>query len=299
LDIADVLADTGLDSSNSISVFNGFHLLRRPASGDLLGTTIRSILPNWLQIDHTWSAQDRGASASGYENNAALGSLIIGPIGKDPLAYFKGAQPGSALYVDYLDIFDLGENWDEFLGIDPTITIYYATVRAGFTPPPLPNGIPQLPEEFLDGQFDGRLRWVKDYAGGRSSVAVVVDGVTVFMNTALRNSRIIDSDNDGVPNYFDSTPLGGSTPGALAAITLKPSLSFVNPSAPSRTQAFSMTWTAAPNTVYQVEVATDLVQADWQPLTLYTNNTPTAQTATISDPNMPSFSQRFYRVRKQ
>jgi len=297
LDISGVLADTGLNASNSITVYNGFHLLRRTTAGDLLGTTIRSTLPNFMQIDHTWSGADRGPSPSGYQDNAALGSLIIGPIGKDPLAYFKGSQPGSALYVDYLDIFELGEDWDEFLEIDPSITIYYATVRAGFTPPPLPNGIPQLPEEYLDGKFDGRLRWVRDYAGGRSSVAVVVDGVTVYMNTALRNSRIIDSDDDGVPNYFDSTPLGGSTPGAMAALTLRPSL--INPAGPAKAKAFSMSWTAAPNAVYQIEVATDLVQADWQPLTLYTNNSSTAQTATFSDSITPSFGQRFYRVRKK
>lgn len=301
LDVSGVLADAGSTANNSISVVNGFHLGRRPVGGDLLGTTFRSVLPNWLLIDHTWAGVDRGASAAGFENNLALGGLtIIGGTAKDPLAFFKGVQPGSALYVDVLDLSDLADNWDDFIDIAPDFTIYYGAVRVGFTPPSLPNGVAQTPEEYLDGQFGGRLRWVRDYAGAGSSVAVAVNGATVFMNAGLRNSQVIDSDQDGVPNYFDATPLGGSTPASVAAITLKPALaSFTNPNLPNQPvqNAFSVTWTAAPNTAYQIEVATDLVQGDWQPLSLYTNNTLKPQTATISDTNMPSFSQRFYRVR--
>lgn len=297
LEVPGNLSDAGAGTDNSIVVNRGFHMLVKPATGDLLGTTLETVLPAFAQIDHTWAGEDRGASVSGFVNNAALGSLIIGMSANalDPLAYFKGTGPGRALYVDFLDIAALGEDWDQWLEIDPNLTIYYATARVDFTIPNLPNGVAQTPEEFLNGKLGGRLRWVPEYAGGLSSVAILVDGVTQFMNSGLRNSRVIDSDNDGVPNYFDPTPLGGSNPGMVAGLMLKSSL--VKPNLVNNNKAFSMSWMAAPNTVYQIEVATDLVNADWQPLGLYTNKLSTAQTATFTDNKSSAIKQRFYRVR--
>ena len=78
--------------------------------------------------------------------------------------------------------------------------IYYAAARLNFTPPNNTNGLPQSPEEFLDGQFGGHLRWASGYAGPNSSVTVLVNGQSVQVNKALFNSHIIDSDHDGLPN---------------------------------------------------------------------------------------------------
>jgi hypothetical protein len=300
LEVTGTLADAGVGASSSVTVTRGFNLWTKPQMGDLLGSTFRTVLPNFAQTDHTWAGEDRGASAAGYMNNAAIGSLVIEPAASpalDPLGYFKGSAPGKALYVDYLDLGALGQQWSTYLEIDPSLTIYYATARLGFTPPTLPNGIVQTPEEYLNGKLDGRLQWVQDYSGGLSSVAVLVDGATRYMNSALRNSRVIDSDNDGTPNYFDSTPLGGSTSlaGASEGVTLKPA--WVNPNLINDTKAFAMSWLAAPNTVYQIEVATDLSLADWKPLTLYTNKLSTAQPASFMDTKSSAIKQRFYRIR--
>lgn len=297
LEVPGNLSDAGAGTSNSVVVTRGFQMLVKPATGDLLGTTMETVLPSFAQIDHSWAGEDRGESSAGYVNNAALGSLIISTAANavDPFAYFTAPGPGRALYVDFLDIAALGANWDSWIEIDPNLTIYFATARVGFTIPNLPNGVAQTPEEYLDGKLGGRLRWVQSYAGGSSSVAVLVDGVTRYMNIALRNSRVIDSDNDGIPNYFDTTPLGGSTPSLVTGLVLKPSL--VNPNLINNTKAFNMSWMAAPNSIYQIEVATDLVNADWQPLTLYTNKLSTAQPASFTDNKSSAVKQRFYRVR--
>ncbi|MRR36829.1 hypothetical protein EG829_19640, partial [bacterium] len=122
------------------------------------------------------------------------------------------------------------------------MTIYYATARLGFEPPPGPGGVPQSPEEYLNGMFEGRLRWVSGYAGANSSVAVVVDGKTVMMNVALRNSRTTDSDEDGVPNYFDATPLGG---GEIAGAA-RPSVSATIGSNGPQGRGLAISWNAAP-----------------------------------------------------
>lgn len=300
LEVTGTLSDGGAGTSNSVTVTRGFHLWTKPQMGDLLGSSFRTVLPNFAQTDHTWAGEDRGASAAGYMNNAAVGTLVIEPAAspaQDPMGYFKGSAPGKALYVDYLDLGGLGQQWSAYLDIDPSFTIYYATARLGFTPPALPNGVVQTPEEYLNGKLGGRLKWVQDYTGGLSSVAVLVDGVTRYMNSGLRNSQVVDSDNDGTPNYFDSTPLGGNTPlaGTAEGLTLKPALA--NPNLINNTKAFAMTWMASPNTVYQIEVATDLSLGDWKPLTLYTNKLSTAQPASFMDTKSSAIKQRFYRIR--
>lgn len=298
LQVAGNLSDAGVNSSNVITVTRGFNLLNRPTSGSLLGTSFRSILPNFAQIEHTWAADDRGPTAAGFENNLAIGSLIVSTLSDtpfDPLLHFQGTGPGRALYVDFLDLAGLGENVEAWMEIDPSITVYFASARLGFDPPMLPNDIPQTPEEYLDGKFAGRLRWVPSYSGGLSAVAVLVDGATEYMNSGLRNSRTIDSDNDGLPNYFDSTPLGGSTPTPMSRVSLKPSL--VKQNLINDSKAFNISWLASPNTVYQIEVATDLAQGNWQPLTQYTNRLSTDQQAFYTDTKSSAMTQRFYRVR--
>jgi len=116
------------------------------------------------------------------------------------------------------------------------------------------------------------------------------------MNAALRNSRIIDSDGDGVPNFYDTTPLGGTTePPPGGSVVLAPS--FVNPGAGAK--AFGITWDAAPNTAYRVEMTTDLATGDWQVLTTFTNTATIGKKVTVTDPAAAQTGQRFYRIRLQ
>jgi len=106
----------------------------------------------------------------------------------------------------------------------------------------------------------------------------------------LRFSRIIDSDGDGIPNYYDLTPfpLMIPPPPLVASITSKA----VPPPA-----TFGISWNASSNTVYWVEYTTNPLSADWQRLLSVTNNDPTNKMVTAWDTNAPtSGQQRYYRV---
>jgi hypothetical protein len=191
--------------------------------------------------------------------------------------------------VDQLDITALGQNYQDYLDIAPDFMLYYASAKVGFTPP---GNL--TPEEYLNTQFGGRLQWVKDYAGPNSSVDVVSNGVSVIMNRALRDSRVIDSDNDGLPNYFDSYPLGGS--GTASGSNTLVVANLVN-TGTIGTRAFAITWSAVPNSVYQIDYRNNLMTGVWEKLTLFTNAAGMTRTVTVYDTNAPALApQRFYRV---
>ena len=114
-----------------------------------------------------------------------------------------------------------------------------------------------------------------------------------MVNSALRNSRTIDSDGDGIPNYYDATPFGGT---ASSSSSFAVTAAFSAP-APGKAKGLALSWSAAPSSVYRIEVATDLTNPGWQPLSFYTNSAPAAQMVTTWDTNAPANSaKRFYRV---
>jgi hypothetical protein len=290
--VSNALSDAGPTSTNTFRTGNGFNLLIKPAAGDLIGTTFQDQPPNFIQDNHVWAAQDRGASAAGYSDNTALGKLILTPRNttpaQAPLFFFTGANGQNGLYVDLLDLTTLGTNYLSYLQIDPSLTIYYAAATLGFTPPPNSAGIPQEPEEFLNGQFGGHLQWVSSFAGPNSSVDVVINGVTVSVNRALRFSKIIDSNGNGIPNFYDPFPFS-SNPLVLSA-------SLVESTQPPA-GSLAISWNAAPQTVYQVEFTADVLHPGWKPLTRYTNSSAANSKITIWDTNAPASERRFYRLK--
>ena len=294
LTITDSLSDAGAGSglTSLLRVGDGFNLLVKPGTGDLLGTTFQSQPPNFVEVDHAWAADDRGVSSSGFVNNQAIGKLVLSPQSIDaahaPLFFFSGTGDHNGLYVDLLDLSTLQNNYADLLLVDPSLTIYYAAAKLGFTPPPNAAGIPQEPEEFLDGQLGGRLRWVNTFAGPNSSVDVIINGVTVAVNRALRFSKIIDSNGNGIPNFFDPNP--------FSSVPLTVTASLKEATTPP-THALAVTWNAAPQTAYQVEFTADIVHPNWQPLCQCTNSSATASMLTIWDTNAPAGVQRFYRVK--
>jgi hypothetical protein len=275
--VTNSLFDAGGNSGNVFRVQNGFNLQAKPQTGDLLGTTFETIAPDVpsVLIDHTWAAVDRGATTAGYTNNTALGRLVLTAQSPDPFFYFAGTGTSNALYVDELDLIDLGTDYQDKLAIDPSLVIYYAAAKLGFTPPGL-----QTPEEYLDGQFDNRLRWVRDFTGPNSSVDVVINGnQTIKVNRALRNSKIIDSDGDGVPNFFDLTPFDAELIASIQAV--------------ASPAGFRVSWSAKAGTAYHVEFKSDS-NAEWQPLTTVT---PVSNgISSVVDTNKPKDSMRLYRV---
>ena len=263
---------------------DGFRLLNKPASGDLLGTTFASSAAQFYSPLHIWMAEDRGADRSGFTNNAAIGrlSLDVSPGGElrfsGPVDQFEQPLPGQyALYVDYLQMqTSVSTDPESVVWIDPGLTIYFANANVA-------------PEQ-LDGKFNGHLRWVKNYAGAASGTPVAsrqggyeVKSITV--NTALLNSQNLDSDADGLANAYDNWPFDGVTLKDVQVVSETP-----------LTVRFA--WDAAGQTVYRVESTPTLQPAKWTTLTTLTNAG--TEIVTLNITNSTSSGQefeRFYRVR--
>ncbi len=272
------LTDVGASGTNRIDVALGFALTIKPASGDLLGTTIYTTAPFIGDVPHFWAGTDYGAVAAGYTNNAALGRLLL-DTSNNPAAInrliFSGTGTNNALYVDYLDLAGtLTNDLASHLVIGTNMTIYFANSNL-------------LPET-LDRQLGGRLRWVKDYAGLNTGVDVQLrDGRTVKVNVAKLNSQTLDSDADGVVNASDLNPFDG--------IVINSRVTFAN--VPPLTA--SVTWEAAAQTVYQVEVNTNLLVGTWQLLANFTNSATTNRVVSFYDVVPSSGTQRYFRISYQ
>jgi len=281
------LFDAGGASGNLLICNNGFDLAVKPATGDLLGTALETITPVFAAVDHYWSGVDRGASSIGYTNNEAVGQLILNE-GSDSSFLFHATGASNAIYVDLLDLSKCPDFLNpDVLTIDSNFVIYYAAAKLPptFTVPPNTNGVPQEPEEFLNGQLSGHLVWVNSFAGPNSSVDVLINGQTVSVNKALRYSKIIDSNGNGIPNYYDPNPFNPAVilSGAMVQSNTPP------------VKKFAVSWTAAPNTVYQVQSSTTFISPNWTPLLNYTNSAASNVVVTVWDTNALS-GQRFYRV---
>lgn len=279
LTVTNSLFDAGGGAGNAFSCRDGFRLLIKPQTGDLLGTSLRTIAPSFASVSHSWAGLNLGASPVGFANNVALGQLSLTPEGYDPFFVFSGAGGNNGLYVDVLDLSQLSDYANQ-IQINPSLVIYYAGAKLGFTPP-LTNGVAQQPEEYLNGQFGGRLQWVRDFAGPNSSVDAIVNGQTTKVNRALRSSLIIDSDGDGIPNGFDFYPFDLI---ASLGVTSQPSLTAV------------LSWNGTAQTVYEVQSAASQVSPNWQTVRYYTNTATTNGKVTVQIPVPPGSSQQFYRV---
>ena len=272
------LTDTGASGTNRINCALGFSLTVKPASGDLLGTTIYTTAPFNRDVPHVWAGNNLGAVPAGYTNNAALGRLLLDTsnnvVSLNRLS-FAGTGTNNALYVDYLELSGtITNDLVSHLFIETNMTLYFANAN--------------LPVQSLDGQLGGRLRWVKDYAGLNTGVDVrLPGGRTAKVNVAKLNSQVLDSDGDGVVNASDLSPFDG--------IILNSQVTFTN--VPPLT-AF-VTWEAAALTVYQVEVNTNLLSGTWQFLSNFTNSATTNRVVTFPDVVPLGTGERYFRVSYQ
>jgi len=272
LDVTTRLADTGVTASNVWTVYDGFQMVRKPSEGDLLGTTILSRADRFSEVVHTWAAADLGVSATGYRNNSALGTLILD--GRPFSLYTFRSATGSpaALYVDYLYLTNYATNIDLALNIEPGFTLYFADSN--------------VPATSLDGAFEGRLRWVRDYAGALSSVPVrLSNGRVVTLNRALVGAVGVDSDGDGIENAFDAAPF---EPAALRA-----NVRVVPGSTPARAE---ISWAGTPGNRYRVEYSSRLEGGEWQTLTTYESAQADPGVMSVSDEVAGAGEPRFYRV---
>jgi hypothetical protein len=194
LDFRGTVADSGLASSNLWTVNDGFIISSVP-QGDLLGTTIQSIAPQWQEVTHYTEARDLGVAPEGFANNFAIGHLVLD--GTNNTAFRFSPSPGTtgrALYVDYLELANNATNYDDAITVDEGCVLYFANANISPTK--------------LNHISNDRVRWVSTYAGPRSGTNVVYPGsITNYLNLALVTSADLDSDNDGVANVNDATPV--------------------------------------------------------------------------------------------
>jgi len=298
--VTNSLSDAGGGSGNTLASGYGFDLWLKPPLGDLLGSAFTTVVPAGDQVVHNWAANDYGPVNAGYTNNVALGKLVLSPqsLASGPIFEFSGTTSSNGLYVDLLDLSQLSTNFASVIQIDPNLVIYYAAAKLGFTPPPAGAGLPpQEPEEYLNGQFGGHLRWVT-FAGPNSSVAVVINSQTYEVNKALRFATTIDSNGNGIPNYADPNPFNTPPSGAYPLVVIEPvvlTASLVpQPVGQSSPQ---ISWQAMPGVTYQVQFSTNFPPVNWQPLLSYTSTAPTNTVVKVLDTNAPaSGSRRYYRV---
>ncbi|MBL9127176.1 MAG: hypothetical protein JNL97_06000, partial [Verrucomicrobiales bacterium] len=272
LDVATRLTDGGVSASNVWTVYDGVRLARKPAQGDLLGTTLISKAPRFADVSHAWAGDDRGATAAGYENNAALGRLVLE--GRLYSLYTFRSATGSpaALYVDSLEFADtVLDDPVGSLNVEPGFTLYFATSNVDPT--------------LLDGLFEGRVRWVKDYAGPVSGTSVsLAGGQTIRVNRSVLASPVLDSDLDGIPNASDAQPL------EAAALRLRVGVLASDPN------QVEISWGGAPGARYRVEYSTRLRGAAWNLLTVCEAKASEPGLVKVCDGLSPNGEQRFYRV---
>ena len=257
---------------------------------------IESLASTFVQARHTWASEDRGVTVAGFSNNLALGHLVLdGRLGNQ--FRFGSATANNALYVELLELRGDATNYNFAFGVDPDFTIYFA------------NSNPEISPERLDNLGGGRIRWVRDFAGPRSSTNILYpNGITYTFNVGLVRSFNLDSDGDGIPNDSDCTPIippgeegnsnlwfGALCPVPLAASAAKsmPVTAAVTISLAPEGREVILNWEAPANSANSVEF-TESLGGVWQSLTNFVNG-PVDARVTLRD--AATASLRVYRVR--
>ena len=209
--------NTNLPALNVWRVGDGINLPIMPVHASLLGTTILSVNAHPGSVLNTWAGVDKGCTADGYVDNAAIGNLILNGRNSSSVFTFAPAGAHNANYIDRLDLLGVtATNTDlsgHFVGLQirPNMTVYYAQATA--------NGVSIA--EKLNGAFGaggatgGRFCWVSNYNCGffSSTNFAYPDGSIHQVNTALVQSCDLDSNGNGIVNCIrsrsPSVALGG------------------------------------------------------------------------------------------
>lgn len=205
---------------NSATGGNGLQMLVKPATGDLLGTTIYvyDIGAN-KQVFNVWAGEDRGISNSGYTDNAAVGRLILDAYGVNSQFVFSGAGNNNALYVDKLVFADQATNgvnngydFSANLQIDPGMMIYYASAVYLSGSNNYVDISSSLDAASQTGANNGRLRWVSTYSGNFTT-ATLKSFVSAAPPAAPRLSAVAGN------KLFQLAASGVSGPAVIQAST--------------------------------------------------------------------------------
>ena len=285
LDVANSIADVGDNSEVLMEVYEGIELKQKPKFGDLLGSKIRLVATNYVRQANYWPAEDRGATTAGYKNNSAIGHLSLKhakarfPDDSARILFKNRTSEKHAIYVDYLEFEDYSQlEYDQeglyFLKTDKNFTIYFAASN--------------LDEEKLDGDLNGRLRWVSQYVGRLSSVPIYIKGLnrTVKVNRGLRFSKIIDSDDDGTANGYDISPFGDGVPRILD-VRLEE----------DESTSLSIKWLLIPDSRYTIQYKDDIDETHWKTLKEFYYSDNELKHMEFKDRISKKSKARYYRIK--
>ena len=276
LNVSNVLSDGGVGANNTIAVGRGVVMQQKPASGDLLGTEIIATADDFVSQAIDWNSDDHGVTVKGFENNAALGKLIL-KNGKLSKFEFHGSEEGdNAIYIDYLEFDgltkdDISEGIIPVLDIKEGYRVYFAASN--------------LPAEEIDGMYNGRLRWIKEYPGHNSSMPLYISGTdkTIRVNRSFRQSIAYDTDSDGIANGYDLSPFGNGIP----------KISSVNIDQDNR---INIKWMGLPSSLYRIEYKEQVEDAKWNLLTEYYNDEYIVKQIVHQEVLSNKRDSKFYRV---
>ena len=276
LNVSNVLSDGGVNAQNIISVGRGVVMQQKPVVGDLLGTEIIATAGDFVNQPIDWNSDDRGVSIKGFQNNAALGKLILRN-GKLSKFEFLGSEEGdNAIYVDYLEFRGLTKEDIE----DGSIPVL--EIREGFK---VYFAASNLPADEIDGMYNGRLRWVKEYPGHNSSMPLYIAGTdkTIRVNRSFRQSIAFDSDQDGIANGYDLSPFGNGMP-KIASVNI------------DKENKINIKWMGLPSSLYRIEYKDRVNDSEWKLLTEYYNDEYIVREINHREVLSNKRAARFYRV---
>jgi lipopolysaccharide export system protein LptA len=276
LNVSNVLSDGGVGANNIMTLGRGFVLQQKPKAGNLLGTEIIATADDFVSQEMVWNAKDYGVTVKGFENNAALGRLILKNGKLSKFEFLGSEEENNAMYVDYIEFDqltkdDIKDGRLAVLDIKPGFTLYFAASN--------------LPAEELDGMYNGRLRWVKEYPGHNSSMPVYISGIdkTIRVNRSFRESIAYDTDDDGIANGYDLSPFGNGVPEILS-VSLDVD------------RKIRIKWTGLPSTLYRLEYKETLGDSNWETLTEYYNDQYIVREITHQEILSNKKISKFYRV---
>ena len=202
----------GVTNGNYWASGGSFSTLVKPATGDLLSTTVSNSAAPYVTALSFWAGQDRGCAPTGYVNNLAIGRLILDGSTNSRFS-FTGVGVSNALYVDRLEVSGTATNFGPGgltnILIGSNMRIYYAQAIANKT---------SIAEK-LNGRNGGRFCWVSNYAGIFSSTNITYrSGIRYIFNEPLVESCNIDSrqgtvGDNGSPNCSSYSPsIAGTSP---------------------------------------------------------------------------------------
>ena len=190
---------------------------------------------------------------------------------------FNGSKEGdNAIYVDYLEFNGLTKD-DISDGVIPVLDI-----KEGFR---VYFAASNLPAEEIDGMYDGRLRWIKDYPGYNSSMPLYISGTdkTIRVNRSFRQSIAYDTDSDGIANGYDLSPFGNGIP----------KISSVNIDQDNR---INIKWMGLPSSLYRIEFKEKVGDSGWKLLTEYYNDEYIVKQIIHQEVLSNKRDSKFYRV---